>query len=436
MDFEQDLRDSLQRSADALGSGDSSLETIRSRGRRRKAWKAAGSASALVFVLGVGALGLAAVVQPADQNPVAESTVVTETVPTTAAPPTTVVAPPATVAATAYPVPFSVEADGEFFWVGVDGAERVVYDGRYRAIASDGFGGLVFQVQVSVEDEGGDRAAIFRVSSGTTEPVVIVAQEPGHLITMRGVEDVDGSPTLLYTDRFGMESPETARSVLVAHDLASGTARELAVVGGWESGIVSISYGGGLYVMEATAESESWFRYLDRDGNEVEPAGDPHPGCELWIGCPRGPVMTDDGRVVFHRSQFYDVDGGQIDLPQTGVVVVNDLGLFHYDPEETLIAATGEFTEVVAIIAADLGTGDQVVLRSTELDRQPGEDGPAFLAIDVQGEYLIVPDRKEEGGTPPIVVSGVDEWNAEAAGVGRFPLAPFDLPGTVRSPFE
>jgi len=436
MGFERDLRDSLQHSADAFGSGETSLETIRSRGRRRKALKAAGSAFALVFAVGVGALGLAAVLDASVEAPVAESTAVTEPVPTTMPPPTTVVAPPTSVAATAYPVPFSIEADGEFLWVGVDGVERVVYDGRYRAIASDGSGGLVFQVQVSVADEGGDRAAIFRVTQGTTEPVVIVAQEPGHLITMRSVEDVDGSPTLLYTDRFGMESPETARSVLVAYDLASGTARELAVVGGWESGIVSISYGGGLYVMEATAESESWFRYLDREGNEVEPAGDPHPGCELWIGCPRGPVMTDDGRVVFHRSQFYDVDGGQIDLPQTGVVVLNDLGLFHYDPEETLIAATGEFTEVVAIVAAALGTGDQVVLRSTELDRQPGEDGPAFLAIDLQGEYLIVSDQEEEGGTPPVLVGGADDWNATSAGVGRFPLAPFDLPGVVTSPFE
>jgi hypothetical protein len=436
MDFEQDLRDSLQRSADALGSGDSSLETIRSRGRRRKALKAAGSAFALVLVVGGGALGLAAVLDSSAEGPVADSTVVTEPVPTTASPPTTVPAAPTSVAATAYPVPFSIEADGEFLWVGVDGAERVVYDGRYRAIGSDGFGGLVFQVQVSVEDDGRDRAAIFRVQQGTTEPVVIVAQEPGHLVTMRGVENVDGSPTLLYTDRSGMESPETARSVLVAYDLASGVARDLAVVGGWESGIVSISYGGGLYVMEATAESESWFRYLDRDGNEVQPAGNPHPGCELWIGCPRGPVMTDDGRVVFHRSQFYDVDGDPIDFPQTGVVVLNDLGLFHYDEEETLIAATGEFTEVVAIVAADLSSGEEVVLRSAEVDRQPGEDGPAFLAIDVQGEYLIVSDRKEEGGTSPTVVAGVNEWSARTAGVGRFPLAAFDLPDVVTSPFE
>ena len=435
MDFEQDLRDSLQHSADALGSGESTLGAIRSRGRRRKAWKAAGSAFAVVFVVGGGALGLAAIFDSSVEAPVAESTVVTEPVPTTA-PPTTVVGPPTSFAAMAYPVPFSIEADGKFLWVGVDGVERVVYDGRYHAIASDGLGGLVFQVQVSVEDEGRDRAAIFRVQPGTTEPVVIVAQEPGHLITMRGVEDVDGSPNLLYTDRSGMESPETARSVLVAYDLASGTGQELAVVGGWESGIVSVSYGGGLYVMEATAESESWFRYLDRDGNEVEPAGDPHPGCELWVGCARGPVMTDDGRVVFHRSQFFDVDGNQIDLPETGVVVLNDLGLFHYDPEETLIAATGEFTEEVAILAADLSSGDEVVLRSAELVRRPGEDGPAFLAIDVQGEYLIVSDRKEEGGTAPIVVSGVDEWNAETAGVGRFPLTPFDLPGVVTSPFE
>ena len=44
--------------------------------------KAAGSAFAVVLITGVGALGLAAVVQRADQRPVAESTVVTETVPT------------------------------------------------------------------------------------------------------------------------------------------------------------------------------------------------------------------------------------------------------------------------------------------------------------------------------------------------------------------
>jgi hypothetical protein len=436
MDFEQDLRNSLQHSADAIGSGDSSLEAIRSRGRRRKALKAAGNGFALVLVIGVGALGLAAVLDSGAEVPVADTTVVTEAVPTTATPPTTVVAPPPTGATAAYPVPFSIEADEEFLWVGVDGAERVVYDGRYHAIGSDGLGGLVFQVQISVEDSNRDRAAIFRVAPGTTEPVVIVAQEPGHLITMLGVENVDGSPTLLYTDRSGMESPETARSVLVAYDLASGTSRELAVVGGWESGIVSISYGGGLYVMEATAESESWFRYLDREGNEVEPAADPHPGCQMWIGCPRGPVMTDDGKVVFHRSQFYDADGNPIELPRTGVVVLNDLGLFHYDAEETLIAAAGEFTEVVAVVAADLSSGDEVVLRSAALDRQPGQDGPVFLAIDVRGDYLIVSDRKEEGGTPPTVVTGDDEWSAGTPGVGRFPLAPFDLPGVVTSPFE
>ncbi len=444
MDFEQDLRDNLQRQAQALGSGDASLEDIRSTGRRRKAWKAAGGTFGIVAVVGFVVLGISALVSPEEPSPVAESTVVPSEAPVTTGPPpsgpVTTTVPTSTPPATAYPVPIVVETDEQVLAVGTDGSEQVVYAGRYHAVASDGAGGMVFQQQIAIEDQSRDRATIYRVPAGTTEPVALIEQDSGHIVEMFGVEDVDGVPTLLYTDRTGFDSPESAQTMLVAYDLDSGTGRQLAVVGGWESGIRSVSYGGGVYVLESMAESEVWWRYLDDDGKEFEPAFDPHPVCEISadVRCPTQPVMTPEGEILFVRHRFSTPDQEPIDLSAADFVVVNDQGLTVFTGEtETVI---GDFIEETDLVAWDLSNGRERLLFSVAVEeRQPGQDGVTRLGFDYDGRYYVVvvppmadpaiPTMAIIDSRPPSPVVAVDQ-----VGVPRFPLTPFDLPGTVGSP--
>jgi hypothetical protein len=432
MDFEQDLRDSLQHSADAIGSGDSPLETIRSRGRRRKAWKAAGGTFGIVAVVGFAALGISALVSPAEKAPVADSTMATTQAPVTTGPPPPTSAAPAAV----YPTPFLIEGDERVLAVGTDGTEQVVYRGRYHAVASDGAGGLVFQQEIAIEDQARHRATIYRVLAGTTEPLPLVEQAAGHIIEMFGVEDVDGVPTLLYTDRTGMDSPETAQTMLIAHDLGSGETRELGVVGGWESGIRTVSYGAGIYAMAASAEGEEWFRYLDAFGEEYFPYFDPHPGCQVGdVRCPEVPVMGRTGELVTVHHRFLDPAGDPIDLSSGEWVIVNDQGIVAYVSgiEESIIT---EFREVVEIVAHDLGAGPIRVLYSFESGGAEGMDSAAVVDIDFDGRYLAIHDGRGELDAPVVIVDTGSGTVVPFATVGvpRFPLSPFDLPGTVIAP--
>lgn len=439
MSFEDDLRNSLNQAGDAMGAPGAPLDEIRSRGRRRKAWKAAGGTFAMVLVVGFGALGFSALVSSGEQLPVAESTVVPTEAPVTTGPPpsgpTTSTPPTSAPSADVYPTPFQIEADQQVLAVGTDGSEQVVYAGRYHAVASDGAGGMVFQQQIAIEDQSRDRATIHRVAAGTTEPKALVEQDSGHIIEMFGVEDVDGVATLLYTDRTGFDSPETAQTMLVAYDLESGESRDLGVVGGWESGIRTVSYGGGVYAMAASAEGEERFIYIDRDGPFL-PAFDPHPVCQVGdVRCPEVPLMSPSGELVYARHRFLDPAGDPIDLSAGEWVIVNDQGLVVYAGglEESIIT---EFQEVVEIVAHHLDTGADRILYSFEPGRDEGMDGAAFVELDFDGRYLVVHDHRGKLEAPVVIVDTTSATVVSfgTMGVPRFPLSPFELPETVIAP--
>jgi hypothetical protein len=408
----------------------------------------------LVLMVGAGAIGIAAWGRGPSVAPVANST---SDAPTTSAAPVTTVTPTtaaaletttteasATSTSTSWPPALPVlvaaattasEAPTGLSTIEESGATAEILDGRFHVAASDGMGGLVFQAQVATEDANRSRGSIYRVITGTVEPVPILEQAAGHIIVMRAVEDIEGTPTLLFTESFGYESPETACIVLMAHDLVSGETREVAVVGGWESGIGSVSYGGGILAIEASAESEAAWLFMDTQGQLLAARFNPLVSCELGdVRCPASPTMAPDGRLVYVRNIFSDPDGNLLDLAAADYVIVNDEGIVLFSGgEQTLIT---EFVERSEIVAVDLATGAEQVLRSLFNERSDGEDGAAFLSLDFDGRFLIVNDRKGVPA-PPAVVFDTREGvfvPLSLPGEAFFPLAPFDLPGVVQSP--
>jgi hypothetical protein len=451
VNFEEQLRDALNHEGRALGAAGGDLHDIRHRGRRRKAWKAAGATFAAVLVVGVGALGVAVMGRgPSEPTPVAESTTDAPTTTTSQAASSTTraVATSESVDTTTTlpspdgpPVLVTVattesEAPNGLVTIDATGKATPVFSGRFAALESDGRGGLAFQAQVATEDANRSRGSIYQVEAGTTEPVEIVTQDEGHIISMRTVAFIDGVAMLIYTDSFGFDAPETARQVLMAYDLDySSMPRQVAVVGGWESGVVSVSYGGGILLLDSYAESERSWRFLDTDGNEVAARFNPLDRCEAGdMRCPATATMAPDGRLVYGQSRFFDSEGSELDLEAADFVIVNDQGLVLFTGGEEVVIE--DFIERFEVRILDVATGDEKVLVSLFQERSEGEDGGAFVALDFDGRYLVVTDRKGVP-TPPALVIDTERpefrWGLDVGGVASFPLAPFDLAGVVES---
>ncbi|MGF1667979.1 MAG: hypothetical protein ACFCVC_17100, partial [Acidimicrobiia bacterium] len=295
------------------------MTDINRRRRSAPAWvRPAGiaAAAALAVVVAIGPLGLLGgsdpdVIAPAKTLPTPTTTPNDE--PTEA--PSTEVNPVVPEAGAGGLVISNVETVVWGEAGGVDVPAKIVYD--------DLAGGIVYQLWLPHVGDTGD-STVYHLPAGATEPRVLRAPSGAAWEWLMAVTSVDGSPTALVVERRDPVSFEDATDTLFEIDLATGESRELAVVGGWESGLEAISWDGSVYVASRFAEAYTFLHTIDRDGTFTEWEGALPTECFDDPTCPRHVVASPDGeRLVMIRSgnlvewdRSTDREVQEIELPE------------------------------------------------------------------------------------------------------------------------
>jgi hypothetical protein len=257
------------------------------------------AAVALVGFLAIGPLGLLDG-GPGDVGAPADTTVPEPAEPTDTA--------PAISDTTAAPIslPSILVATGSEVVGGFDG--ETAADVPAPIAFDDLADGLVYQEASAwfSETAGTD---IVHLPEGATGPVVLRAQEGDAAMRLMGVFDVEGASVAVVVERRNPGVVEEATEVMLEIDLSTGMTRDLAAVGGWESGPVAVSWDGEKYVVATVAEGSSYLHTLDRDGKSIPwfglfrrdelPARRRHPGRRT----PRLPAGHDRRRGVGRVGQ-------------------------------------------------------------------------------------------------------------------------------------
>jgi hypothetical protein len=210
-------------------------------------------------------------------------------------------------------------------WVGPDGDGSVTpgVDIPAKIVYDDLAGGIVYQLWLPYVGDTGD-STVYHLPAGATEPRVLRAPSGAAWEWLMAVVSVDGSPTALVVDRRDPVSFEDATDMLIEIELATGESREVAVVGGWESGLDAISWDGSAYVASMFSEAYTLLNALDRDGTFTEWPGVLPSECFDDPTCPRQVVASPDGeRLVMIRSgnlvewdRSTDSEVQEIELPE------------------------------------------------------------------------------------------------------------------------
>lgn len=250
------------------------------------------AAVALVGFLAIGPLGLLDG-GPGDVGAPADTTVPEPAEPTDTA--------PAISDTTAAPIslPSILVATGSEVVGGFDG--ETAADVPAPIAFDDLADGLVYQEASAwfSETAGTD---IVHLPEGATGPVVLRAQEGDAAMRLMGVFDVEGASVAVVVERRNPGVVEEATEVMLEIDLSTGMTRDLAAVGGWESGPVAVSWDGEKYVVATVAEGSSYLHTLDRDGKSIPWFGELGTGCFDGTNCPHAVATPDGARLVFLRG--------------------------------------------------------------------------------------------------------------------------------------
>jgi hypothetical protein len=268
-------------------------------------------------------------------------------------------------------------------------------------------GGVVFQGPTPETDSWPPPAVpIEHLVAPGSDPVVLVEGEGSYLQTLVQVAEIEGRPTVVYRrwvedpNDCGDDPPECrwryVHEDLVLRDLASGTERNLGIIGEFESSWVEVRFGGetAVVAIEFYADEGActgWFPtelLVDRTGGG-------------WIGaggllgelCTTGPTPTcPEGSRC----------SGSVEIAIT--------------PDGSLIA------QVVAEVQSDDATGNAEPFPPLLTVRAP--DGPPRLAVEVAGP-----------GTYPESVDVTDGWVLVEVRIAEASLAYrlVDESGTVHS---
>lgn len=268
--------------------------------------------------------------------------------------------------------------DGDFMAQQPTGPASVAFD--------DADGNVYFQRPRDFTDPGSTIVYVLTTDSFESRELLVPTGE--QYLELLDVED----GAVWYTRSEGYESPETARQTLRRYDIASGEVTEVAVTGGWESGIGTASVGAERIVTEWFAEGFSAFNFLDLVGERLTVPGDPYEGtqiCEVGVersddqgnvlpGCFLSPSLSDDGRVAY---------------------VERDI-------------ASGETALVVRLV----DPGDEVF--RTEIDVGDGEIGPT----EILGEWALMNRYtfEEEQVYGPALVFNLRTGEMREVGVAGF----------------
>ena len=163
-------------------------------------------------------------------------------------------------------------------------------DGPVLSVRDDLAGGLVVQF---AGPEG--RPGVVSHVPAQGNPWIVLGPEGNGWVTLEDVEQIGGNPTVVATVRTRFGNPDAERLTLETIDLTTRERRQVAVVGGHESGAGPASADPEGFVVNRYVVAESSVEFLDPDGEARRPPFNPNPECQDDVTCPRAVVASADG---------------------------------------------------------------------------------------------------------------------------------------------
>jgi hypothetical protein len=269
-------------------------------------------------------------------NPPTTSEVLSDS-PSTVAPLPTTTSVPVTTSTTTLivvdaPSAVAISTESGFSLLEGRGAPRRLVEEPVAAAFDDLSGGFVFQLPGAGSDPTADQRIFWsRDSRPDAEPFLDV--DEGSLLALWGTEEIDGAPHMILTITDHPDDPDQRVERLVAYGFGSGD-RVLGEVGGDGSGPITVTYGGGRYLLEQQAGEQTVFQFRNDQGAVLDLSSNPQPGCAADPSCARRPALHPSGSFV----AYIEGSGDLVEL------VVLDLDLDEEVRRILLPASLGEVT--------------------------------------------------------------------------------------------
>ena len=213
------------------------------------------------------------------------------------------------------PDPVAIRTDSGFSLLEGRGAPQRVVETPVAAAYEDFEGGVVLQLPGAGSDPAADQRIFWsRSSRSDAEPFLDVTE--GSLLKLWGTEEIDGSPHMILTITDDPDDPALRVERLVVYEFGGGD-RVLGEVGGDGFGPISLSYGGGRYLLEQQAGEQTVFEFRNEQGAALQLGSNPQPGCAADPSCARLPTLHPSGSFV----AYVEGSGDEVEL------VVHDLDL-------------------------------------------------------------------------------------------------------------
>jgi len=191
------------------------------------------------------------------------------------------------------PGPVTILAETGFSILQGRGAPQRLVEIAIETGFEDLQGGYVFQLPGAGIDPAADQRIFWsRTSRPDAEPFLDVSD--GGLLRLWGTEMIGDVPKMILTITDDSDTPGELVERLVVFDFVTGD-RVLGEVGGVDHGPVSISYGGGRFLLDQQAGVQSFFEFRNDQGAVVSLASNPQTGCAEDPDCPSNPALDPTG---------------------------------------------------------------------------------------------------------------------------------------------
>ena len=273
-----------------------------------------------------------------------------------------------------------------------DGTSRILIDGAAALAVDDLEGGVVFQQERGTRER---MSTVFRVVAGGATAVATLVADPAQGLSLHDVVADDAEARIYYTRSEGT-TPGNTLDTLRRFGLGSRTVTEVMDVGAWESSSDPISIGGGLILLNWSAEGTFGMRFTNLGGAPLDVVANPTPDegffdCGL---CPTTGELSSDGSRLVYRDIVEGVDYA---------------------------------------IVVDVATGDE--LHRIRLD---GLNRWILTSFDLGPSHLVV-NRSDNDASLPALLFDLGQTDPEprelpAPGVARLTRSTVDIAAPVPSP--
>ncbi len=320
------------------------------------------------------------------ENPPSTTEVIGDSSTTTPTPPTTsgsITTTSTTLLVVDTPGPVAIRHTSGYSILEGRGAPQRILDTPVAAGFDDVSGGFLFQLPGAGSATGADQR-IFWVQSANPDAQPWLDVTEGSLLKLWGVELIAGSPNMILTITDHADDPEARIERLVVFDVVSRLDRVLGEVGRTGAGPLSISYGGGRFLLEQTAGVQAFFEFRNDQGAVLDLASNPQPGCSDDPDCPNHPALDPSGSLVaFLEAEGQDLVVHDLDLDQELQRITMPAGLgevsgLEFDGATVIVnrrSAPALIVDVAGSAYGEFGLDGVVYF----LRQGPGFDGSATL---------------------------------------------------------